>query len=378
MSDVTDRLKLVSLYSTEGTSDKVYTMWIEPSVRTGTGAQMFLVQSQYGRRGGPMQSACKTPAAVPMAKAEAVYAKVLKEKLAKGYHEGKDAPAFSQVTDAKDSGLRPMLLTDCSEEGPDLFVADDTWVGQEKFNGKRIMIDTRDKDGKASVIGVNRRGLECPIPWEVVDTFGSIGQVVMDGELVGLTYHAFDLMFLDGKDLRSESYEKRHMLLEKLLAESMLDPCVQCAPVAIGAKDKAALVKKLRTGRKEGVVFKQFDETYQPGRIENAKKAIAVKCKFYAEGVFIVNRWNDKASVALDVMLDGRPFSVGNVTVQGKYASQVKPGAILRVKYLYATLAKQLYQPNLDPDDAGSVTRDDLTPDACTYAQLKFEGKDEE
>ena len=50
-SEVQER---VTLYNTEGTSDKVYVVWIEP--RDGG----FVVEAQWGRRGGPMQNGAKT------------------------------------------------------------------------------------------------------------------------------------------------------------------------------------------------------------------------------------------------------------------------------------------------------------------------------
>ncbi len=72
---VREKLKEITLHSTEGTSDKLYTLWMEPE----NGG--FLVKALYGRRGGPMAPATKTPAPVSKEKAEAVYAKVMAEKL---------------------------------------------------------------------------------------------------------------------------------------------------------------------------------------------------------------------------------------------------------------------------------------------------------
>lgn len=77
--EATKELKKVSLFCTEGTSDKVYVLWIEPK---GAG---FVVQFQYGPRGGWMNGGTKTKEPVPMEVAQKAYDKVLKEKLKSGY-----------------------------------------------------------------------------------------------------------------------------------------------------------------------------------------------------------------------------------------------------------------------------------------------------
>lgn len=116
---------------------------------------------------------------------------------------------------------------------------------------------------------------------------------------------------------------------------------------------------------------------------------MAVKVKFYAEGTFLVIAWNDKSSVQIAALEDSRmdrlPVPVGNVTVPAKYVAQineamghevVRKRVLIQVRYLYATPAFILYQPNLDPDDSGRVVRDD-TDQVTRRADLKLEGKDE-
>ena len=377
-----DKMKLVSLYSTEGGSDKVYTMWIEPQ---GDG---FLVQAQWGRRGGPMQAGTKTPKPVGLVDAEKVYQKVLKEKQGKGYHEGETAPAFSQVTNAVDTGLRPMLLTDCTSEGPKRFLEDPAWGAQEKMNGKRIMLDIF-PDGR--VVGINRRGLECPIPQEVTDAFkakrggrgGSarpIPRLTLDGELVGTTYHAFDLL-LEADDIgkqidrKSNPVNVRHYRLTTVL-RLFLCESVKTVDLMVSTANKGLLVTRLQTERREGVVFKRLDAPYEPGRRENVAKAIAVKVKFYATISAIVMWWTDKSSVEVGLKDGPSVMSVGKVTIHAKHVDKISMGNIIRLKYLYATSAKQLYQANLDPTADGKVIADQLVPDPI--ADLKFEGKGEE
>lgn len=354
----------VSLYCTEGGSDKVYTLWIEKK------GDLYTVEAQWGRRGGPQQTGTKTSSSVSLEKARAAYEKVLKEKRAKGYHEGEDAPAYSQVEGAQDTGLRPMLLTDCSEMGPDAFISDNAWVGQEKMNGKRILI--RVKDGK--VIGSNRRGLACPIPEVLTKELAGLKQATtFDGELVGETYHAFDLLELVD-DIRQWRFGKRHDALTDCF-EGKFEH-VKMVERHYGEESKRELVEDLKSRRKEGVVFKLLGGSYIPGKIENLAKAVAVKVKFYAEVAAKVIGWTGKQSIEVALLNGDDLISVGKVTVPTKYVDQIKDGRIVRVKYLYATTADQLFQAHLDPDGNGSVIADH--DEADPISALKHEGKEEE
>ena len=71
-----------TLYCTESNADKVYVIWIDKVKGKSTGQGGYVVNAQWGRRGGAMQSGTKTKNPVSMAKAEAIMEKVLKEKQA--------------------------------------------------------------------------------------------------------------------------------------------------------------------------------------------------------------------------------------------------------------------------------------------------------
>lgn len=383
-------MEKITLYCREGGSDKQYTIWIEEDVST-TKPDRFTVQAQWGRRGGTVQAGTKTPKPVQRRDAEAVMEKVIAEKRAKGYAEGPDAPAFKQVAGAVDSGLRPMLLTDATDRGELPYIEDPAWAAQEKMNGKRIMLDVF-PDGR--VVGVNRRGLECPIPEDVALTFNAIkGQnprktprLTLDGELIGDVYHAFDLM-LEADDAgveidrRKTAAGVRHYRLGVVLKPFLSDN-VRLVDFMVQENSKRALVKLLQVGNREGVVFKRIDALYLPGRVENLEKTVAVKVKFYAEGLFKVLKMNtDRQSIEVAAFnsIGYAWVSVGNVTVPTKYLPQISEGKMVRVRYLYATPdAKQLYQPNLDPTADGIVVADDAEcVNGYLIKDLKFEGKDE-
>lgn len=358
--------KRISLYCTEGGADKVYTLWLEPAGGAWT------VEAQWGRRGGPIQAGAKTPKPVSREDAEKVYEKTLKEKRAKGYHEGADAPTFSQTKDAIDTGVRPMLLTPDDEDSLDKYISEHGWAGQEKKNGKRILLKAGDE-----VVGINRRGLECPIPEELAKAVRGSNKL-FDGELIGSEYHAFDLL-AEGpgfkENLRQDPLTQRFLKTSQAV-KALKSDLVQIVDLVFGPSEKRKLVERLQSGRKEGVVFKRENGLYVPGKVESLAKSFAVKIKFYSEGAFLVTGWTKgKSSVAV-ALVDPKTkeqIPAGNVTVAQKYVDQVEAGKVIRVRYLYATDANQLYQPTLDPDDSGSVLSDGMPDKPGT---LKHEGKD--
>lgn len=359
MTDVKDKM---TLECHEGGSNKQYTIWLEAK------AGGWSVEFQFGPIGGFVQGGTKTKTPVALDEARKIYDRIVKEKRAKGYVEGADAPAFSQTEGAKDTGLRPMLLTDASGTDPEPYLKDPSWGAQRKMNGKRIMIRTT----AAGVVGANRRGLECPIP-DIIRTELAYGDADLDGELIGDVYHAFDLLQMGEADLRGEPYRERHAELDAWRPTLVHFKVV---PLVTGEKAKRALYAKLQADRQEGIVFKRLDGAgYLPGRIENLGKAVAVKIKFYTEGSFLVLDWNRGTSSVQVAALDGKKHvAVGNVTVAAKYADQIAKGDIVKVRYLYATAASQLYQPVLDATDAGSVIADGP---ADKLSSLKHEGKEE-
>jgi len=348
----------ISLYCTEG-ADKVYVLWIEEK------GGLYVVQALGGRRGGSMTPYTKGKPG-SLADAEKTYASVLKEKQGKGYHEGVDAPAYTEGTGKKDGGLRPMLLTPDVEENLDRYIQDDAWGVQEKFNGHHVMI----KASNGSVTAYNKKGLERPIP-QAIEKALKGETCLLDGELVGEMFYVFDDMGVI--DPEKADYGTRALCLAGYI-RSLESPNLQEALLVFSRAGKKAFVIDLIRRKKEGVVFKLLSAKYTPGKVENLAKAVAVKIKFYSEGSFLVLDWNKGvSSVEVAAKAGKKTVSIGNVTIPAKYANAIKKGDCLRVRYLYATDADQLYQPTLDPDDAGNVIADS-GPDALI--SLKHEGKD--
>lgn len=352
--------KKITLYCTEGTADKTYTLWVEE--KDG----LYTVQALGGRRGGPQTPYTKgKPGSLPVA--EKTYASVLKEKLGKGYHEGEDAPAYTAGTGKKDGGLRPMLLTADTEENLERYINDDAWGVQEKFNGHHVMI----RAGGKVVQAYNKKGLERPIPVALEKSFLDC-TCELDAELVGDALYVFDDMAAGTACLGR---------IQGLVPYiwSIKNKDIHPAPLVTGKEAKRAFVNALINGKKEGVVFKLLAAKYTPGKIDNLGKTVAVKVKFYKEMDCVVLSWTDKSSIEVGAYEGKKLLEIGKVTVPEKYVSQIEEGAVVRVRYLYGTRpGRKLYQPNLDPDDAGNVTRYDVAPKECKIEAMQFEGKDEE
>ena len=79
-------------------------------------------------------------------------------------------------------------------------IDDPSWCFQPKFDGRRLLIQKTDRE----VIGINRKGLIVGIPECLIHAALLLpGDFLLDGELVGLVYRAFDLLEVNGENCRS-------------------------------------------------------------------------------------------------------------------------------------------------------------------------------
>lgn len=351
--NATQAAEQVTLYFKEGSSDKVYAAQLEPK---GSG---WVVNFQYGRRGSTMNTGTKTSSPLPFEKAKSIFDKLVHEKTAKGYTPGEDGTAYKHTTnEQRDTGERPQLLNEVDEAEVEKLINDPAWGMQEKKDGKRMMV----RKTRTNVSGINRKGLTVGLPEPVALAVAKgFTDGLLDGEAVGDTLFVFDLLDHEGST-RDLSYADRH----KLLSQIGFSGSVQVVPLAVTAKEKRTLYKKVKDARGEGVVFKLLAGKHKPGR--PAAGGDHLKYKFYATGSFIVSKVNAKRSVALE-LADGTP--IGNVTITPNKAVP-KVGDIVEIKYLYCYKGGSLYQPQF------LEVRDDIDRDACTAAQIKFKAADED
>ena len=346
----------VTLYYREGNSDKVYQAAIEPA-----GDDVFVVNFAYGRRGSTMNVGSKTQAPVPYAKARAIFDKLVKSKTAKGYTPGDDGTPYT-ATDKqeRDTGIRCQLLNPIDEADLAQFLDDPLYAMQEKFDGRRMMV--RKADGQVS--GINRLGLEVGLPATIADAASRIpAEFVIDGEAVGDTLHAFDLLELDLADLRKEPYWLRLGTLQRLL-DGHKDEALRVARTYMCPADKKPAFDRIRSRDAEGVVFKNVDAPYTPGR--PASGGTQIKFKFHETASCMVAGVNAKRSVALALKDGARLVACGNVSIPVNHDIP-SPGQVVEVRFLYAMPESHaLYQPvYLGP-------RADIPAHDCTLDQLKY------
>lgn len=352
----------ISLYYREGASDKEYHARIEPS---GPG---FIVTFAYGRRGSTLQTGTKTSAPVGFEEAKKIYDKLVKEKTSKGYTPGADGTPYQQTDKAdRATGIVPQLLNPIDESDVEQYLTGDRWWMQEKFDGRRVLIR---KQGP-TVTAINRNGLTTNLPLPIVNAIQllSVTDCLLDGEVVGDVYYAFDLLKSDVTDMRGSPYAARHAMMMDL-AEGVVSDGLRYAEAVSGTKQKRAMLEKLKRTKKEGVVFKDSKAHYAPGR--PASGGSQFKLKFTASASCIVSGVNrGKRSVALELIEGGKRVNVGNVTISANHAIPVA-GQIVEIRYLYYFPGGSLYQP------VYLGMRDDVRLDACITAQLKLKASSSE
>ncbi len=347
-------MKTASLYFKEGSSDKVYFATVEPK------GDKFVVNFQYGRRGGSMTTGSKTSSPVGMDEAVKVWTKLVDSKLAKGYrHMTSDGPGVIPQADLPDTPteIQCVLLNPVEEDEFERLLDDPNWAAQPKFDGVRFMLGR--KDGK--VYALNRKGKSVSVPTNIAVaalTVDTDGDFLIDGELVGELLYAFDVLELEGKCRRELPVETRHALLSEFSHKSI---CV--APLAQGIY-KRYLYEALKKEGGEGVVFKKLGAKYNVGR--PASGGNYLKFKFYSTASCVVSKANQKRSVSLKM---GCGTEVGNVTIPANH-DVPKAGEVVEVRYLYAYKGGSLYQPTY------LGVRDDVDPDHVDSLKFKNEGEE--
>lgn len=347
-------MKTASLYFKEGSSDKVYHATVEPK------GDKFVVNFQYGRRGGSMTTGSKTSSPVGLDEAVKVWTKLVDSKLAKGYrHMTSDGPGVIPQADLPDTPteIQCVLLNPVEEDEFEKLLGDPNWAAQPKFDGVRFMLGR--KDGK--VYALNRKGKSVSVPTNIAVaalTVDTDGDFLIDGELVGELLYAFDVLELEGKCRRELSVENRNALLSDFSHKSI------CVALLSTGKDKQKLYETLKKEGGEGVVFKRLGAKYNVGR--PASGGNYLKFKFYSTASCVVSNVNQKRSVSLKM---GCGTEVGNVTIPANH-DVPKAGEVVEVRYLYAYKGGSLYQPTY------LGVRDDVDPDHVDSLKFKNEGEE--
>ncbi len=195
---------------------------------------------------------------------------------------------------------QPLALALVAEVPP----AGDEWLHEIKYDGYRIV--ARIQEGEVQLISRNGKDWTKEFP-QVARAIGRLpaGTALLDGEVaavlpsgatsfealqrradgaVPLVYFVFDLLHLDGWDLRPVRLEERKQVLRRLL---------ESAPDVLRFGDHVRgqgpeMFRKIREAGLEGVVSKRADAPYRHGRGGDWRKA---KCRLSQELVIGGFRW---------------------------------------------------------------------------------------
>jgi bifunctional non-homologous end joining protein LigD len=352
--------KQITLYYTAGGSDKMYALWLE----RGNGG--WKVRFGYGRRGRALRIAFKNPAPLSYVDANALYEKLLNDQLKQGYTtdvsgkpfapsklNGGSAPDYQAPTiSERVVEFLPMLLTPIQSAEP--YLDDTDWVMQPKIDGERRFLIVG-ADGR-QIHGGNRRGLAVSLPEGIAKATKLLQHgTILDGEIVGESYIAFDLLRFEAEEMRELPYATRLELLGQLLEAETRNRIAPIHSYFTPAR-RGTFLAWQKNGR-EGVVFKRLEAPYAEGRSEDA-----LKLKFTATASVIVAGINKGVRSVQIKAVDDTPL--GNVTIPVNKRVPHK-GSIVELRYLYWYPGGSLYQP------VYLGVRKDLEPGECTTAQLK-------
>ena len=268
---------------------------------------------------------------------------------------------YQTGNEGTDSGIRCQLLNAIDESELSRLLTGRSHCLQQKHDGRRLMIRKQGDE----ITGINRRGLIVAIPDAIREAIEHIPyDVLIDGEAVGDTLHAFDLLEVKGNDLRKRRYIDRFSGLIMVIPPNL--PALRWVSTVIDPNDKIEIYEELRQSNREGIVFKDVDAHYSPGRPNSGGPQL--KFKFVESASFVVTGHNAKRSVTLGLYTaDGdKLVPAGNVTIPPNHRIP-EIGSVSEIRYLYALKQSgSIYQPvYLGP-------RTDIPAADCTVDQLKF------
>lgn len=366
-------LEFVDLHKQEGNADKVYHLAL------ATDGSGYFVPFCYARRGKSLNHGMKNKVPLDETAARKLYTKELNGQLKDRYIcapgisgnvfgvSGASNVASTLAVVAKtDSGYLPQLLNPISEEEADRYINDDRYGAQLKEDGDRRPT----KKDAAGLIGINRKGFVVPLRSEIAKSIEFIADsFTMDGEEVGQMLHCFDLLELNGSDLRSLGFLQRYRKLEQLFGACQVGPNCKIIPLETTTKGKRELYERAKAGRREGVVFKLLSAEFTPDKPPSGGPQL--KCVFRARDSFVVVGHNAKSSVAIAATdANGKHIPVGNVTIPAN-ASFPEIGAICDVEYHYAYPGGSLHIP------VWKGLRLDLDINDTRYSKVKMKPEEE-
>jgi bifunctional non-homologous end joining protein LigD len=207
------------------------------------------------------------------------------------------------------------------------------WLYEVKFDGYRVLLI---KDGvRVQLQSRNHKDLTPMYPRVVAAALSlRADQAIIDGEIVALhergrpafqalqhrsshpkhhiVLYAFDVLYLDGRDLTGEPIERRRAVLPELVGENAVIRISDDLPGSASQVIAAA-----RSLGLEGVIAKRRGSTYQPG--ERSKDWLKLKLENQQE--FVIGGFRPDGRSSIDALIVG--YFEGK---QLKFAGKVRAG----------------------------------------------------
>lgn len=360
------KIKSTTMYYKGKGSDKVYVA----TMYQGDGG--YSVIGANGARGSTLTPRPQNDTPVDLAQAEKLFDKLVRSKvnhrdtpyvIGPDLNESYEPPANT----TPDSTIQPLLLTAIEDaDAAAQVVLNDDYAVQEKLDGIRIAIIAEPSGITAYNRSGKARGIADNILNEARRLQKRLSSFALDGECIGADFHAFDMLGLDGEDLRPRDFVTRHHTLVGLLSalSDVKVRSIHLVPTAFVAKQKAEMVQALFARGAEGAVLRNKLAPYVPGRQPDQ-----YKYKFVQTASCLVTKKNAKDSVAIGLFdTGGQLIDVGNVKIRNS-RTVVKEGDVVEVRYLNCLPGGHLYQPFM------VAVRDDIDAGACVLAQVHYKGQ---
>lgn len=308
------------------------------------------------------------------AKAASSARQTVKTKSSTSATRTKSAPSLASLKGAR-RAKRPqkleVQLATLDSQAPD----GDRWLHEIKLDGYRMLCVI--EDGEARMISRNQQ--DWSDRFSELTTFARslpVRNAVLDGEVVALEangissfqalqnvfserrtndllYYCFDLLFLDGYDLRGVPLEQRKQLLAELFESLAPDAKFRYSDHVIG-KGPDFLRQCCRKGL-EGVVSKRRDRPYVGGR---SRDWIKTKCVRREE--FVIGGFTDPTASrkGLGAILVGYYDSEGDLIYAGRVGTGFNDQMLLDIRKRLGKI-EQRESPfaDLSTHDGGHGTR---------------------
>lgn len=270
--------------------------------------------------------------------------------------------------------LKAMLAPNESIKPKDVeqYITNDNWWAEPKLDGHRVIVVV--KDGRPTCLNRDGEIFKNRIPAQSLEDFTGgqwgDGTWIFDCEYmadVDHHFYVFDFLETPNGSLLEKSYAERRIQLSALFTQ-WTPFTVHLVPSTVTPDGKRDLLAKIEAAGGEGVMFKDKNARYSPGK----RSTNNLKYKLWKDVDCVVSETyrEGKRSIGLEIYdANGASIDIGSCTMSDRNLLRVKEGDVVTIKYLYCGAGMRLFQP------AFIRIRRDKAPSECTTDQLKHVNK---